>query len=149
MSYRTTNEFHHFEFFETHIGNLWVMDGVFHIVLDNVKILPENSCNRDIRKMRCNELELRIENPRILRVVREGYTLCDANGRMKEQIADEILTPEQYPKVWEVFLDAEVYSAEKQEQNYCFVVDASDERTYSLLIEGSGDAEQWERFLNL
>jgi len=149
MSFQTTNEFHHFEFDETHIGNIQVMDGVFHILLDNVRILPENSCNRDIRKMRCNELELRIENPKVLEIIREGYILRDADGNIRQQIPDETLEQEQYAKVWEEFLDAEVYSIEKQEQNYTFVVDAVDERTYTVRVEGSGDEEIWEKFLNL
>lgn len=149
MSYQTTNEFHHFEFDETHIGDIEVIGGVFHILLDNVKILPENSCNRDIRKMRCNELELRIEDPKVERVVREGYSLSDANGNPVKHIADEVLEPEHYADAWKVFLDAEVFSIEKQDGMYVFVVDATDERTYTVQVSGSGDAERWERFLNL
>jgi hypothetical protein len=149
MSFQTTNEFDHFEFEETHIGNIQVMDGVFHLLLDNVKILPENTCNRDIRKMRCNELELRLETPQIEEVVREGYTLYDANGNPKETVADEIVEPQSYTKVWEVFLDAEVYAITRQEEVYTFVVDATDERTYTVRVRSTMDAESWERFLNL
>lgn len=149
MSFQTTNEFQHFEFEETHIGDIQVMDGVFRILLDNVKIQPENSCNRDIRKMRCNELELRIENPTIQKVIREGYILRDADGKLREQIPDEVIEPEQFEEVWENFPDAEVYSAIRQEQLYTFVVDALDERTYTVCVQGDGDVESWERFLNL
>jgi hypothetical protein len=149
MGFQTTNEFEHFAFEETHIGNIQVMDGVFHILLDNVKILPENTCNRDIRKMRCNEMELRIEQPQIIEVIREGYALYDADGNPKENVEDEVLLPKDYPGVWEVFLDADVYEITRQEQTYTFVVDATDERTYTVRVRGSADVESWERFLNL
>jgi hypothetical protein len=149
MGYQTTNEFDHFAFEETHIGNIRVMDGIFHITLDNVKILPENTCNRDIRTMRCNGLELRIENPRIAEVVREGYTLCDADGHVKETVEDEVLAQQVYPEAWEVFFDAEVYAITRQEQEYTFVVDATDERSYTVRVRGTADVESWERFLNL
>ena len=43
------------------------------MTLSNVTILPENSCNRDIREMRANDLVLKIEEPVIRSLVREGY----------------------------------------------------------------------------
>ena len=56
MKYTTTNEFNQFEFEEAHISDIQIVEGRFYMLLDNVKILPDNSCNRDIRKMRTNEL---------------------------------------------------------------------------------------------
>jgi hypothetical protein len=149
MGFQTTNEFEYFEFDETHIGNIQVMDGLFHIILDNVKILPENTCNRDIRKMRCNEMELRLEHPQIIEVIREGYILSDADGNPKETVEDEVLKPQDYTEAWEVFLDADVYAITREEQEYTFVVDATDERTYTVLVRATADVESWERFLEL
>jgi hypothetical protein len=117
------------------------MDGLFHILLDNVKILPENTCNRDIRKMRCNEMELRLENPQIIEVIREGYTLSDADGNPRQTVEDEVLGPQDYTGAWEVFLDAEVYAITRQEQEYTFVVDATDERTYTVRVRATADVE--------
>ena len=54
MKYTTRNEFCNFEFSEVHIDDVKIQNGVFQMVLDDVKILPENSTNRDIRKMRAN-----------------------------------------------------------------------------------------------
>ena len=51
MKYTTTNEFEHFDFLEVHVNDIMFANGVFKIGLDDVKILLENSCNRDIRKM--------------------------------------------------------------------------------------------------
>jgi hypothetical protein len=149
MAYQTNNEFDNFEFTETHVDGIQVLDGIFHILLSNVKILPENSCNRDIRKMRCNSLELVIENPVIEEVIREGYKLLDADGGVKETVEDEVVAPGDYVGVWAAFSDAEVYDITRREREYSFVVDAADERTYTVRVSGSADTESWERFLEL
>jgi hypothetical protein len=54
-----------------------------------------------------------------------------------------------YVGVWEVFSDAEVYDITRQDQEYTFVVDATDERTYTVRVRGTSDSERWERFLEL
>ena len=52
MRYTTTDELEHFSFAEAYIADVQVTGGFFHMTLSNVTILPENSCNRDIREMR-------------------------------------------------------------------------------------------------
>ena len=49
MRYTTTDELEHFSFAEAYIADVQVTGGFFHMTLSNVMILPENSCNRDIR----------------------------------------------------------------------------------------------------
>ena len=63
MKYTTTDELEHFSFAEAYIADVQVTGGFFHMTLSNVTILPENSCNRDIREMRANDLVLKIEEP--------------------------------------------------------------------------------------
>ena len=63
MKYTTTDELEHFSFTETYIADVQVTGGFFHMTLSNVTILPENSCNRDIREMRANDLVLKIKDP--------------------------------------------------------------------------------------
>jgi hypothetical protein len=94
-------------------------------------------------------MEFRVENPQIVEVCREGYTLYDANDNPKETVPDEVLEPQVYTEAWAVFLDADVYSITRQEQVYTFVIDATDERTYTVRVRGTADVESWERFLNL
>ena len=73
MKYHTINELDHFCFKEAYIAQICAVNGMFEIVFDNVTILPENSCNRDIREMRANELVLKISEPKIEALVEEGY----------------------------------------------------------------------------
>jgi hypothetical protein len=42
-----------------------------------------------------------------------------------------------------------VYSAEKKDSTYIFVVDAVNEHTYELRVSGSGDVQEWDKFLNI
>ena len=85
MKYKTTNDLAGFDFTEAYIGEIRAMSDTFTIGLDNVKILPENTKNRDIRKMRTNELVLKIRDAKIVDFVEEGYKVYDANGNLKEK----------------------------------------------------------------
>lgn len=72
--YSTINEVNHFEFGEAVVGDIQLTERMFHLVLDNVKICPENSCNRDIRMMRTNELYLRFQMQKSFRLLRKDTT---------------------------------------------------------------------------
>ena len=155
MKYTTTNEFNQFEFEEAHISDIQIVEGRFFMLLDNVKILPDNSCNRDIRKMRANELFLKVTNGSMVSLIEEGYRLYDANGKLTREIEDREVSAEEYKVITDAFIDGMVYEIEKSvtEENgqmqYRFVIDAANERTYTMIVLGDGDLEEWDRFLNL
>ena len=73
MKYYTENELQNFRFEGAYIAETCAVKGIFEMILDNVTILPQNSCNRDIREMRANELKLKIREPEIMAFVEEGY----------------------------------------------------------------------------
>ena len=62
MNFRTVDEFENFDFNEAHIGGIEVKSGHVFLYLDNVMISAKNSCNRDIREMRTNELILKLQD---------------------------------------------------------------------------------------
>ena len=149
MKYTTTNEFDHFDFLEVHVNDIMFANGVFKIGLDDVKILPENSCNRDIRKMRTNGLILSLSDAEILSFVEEGYRSYDADGNLKKTEDDVPVDEQEYKTVFEYFTDAYAYNIEKKDDEYTFVIDGTNERTYSIIVKASGDAQEWDKFLNL
>jgi hypothetical protein len=149
MKYHTTNEFEHFEFHEVHISDVQAVNGFFHIVLDDVTILPENSCNRDIRKMRANGLTLKIADGRVERLTEEGCKIYDADGKFQNETEDRVVGEAEYSDIFAAFPDGYAFSIEKQEETYVFVVDATNEHTYELRVRGSGDDEAWDKFLNM
>jgi hypothetical protein len=149
MKYHTTNEFEHFEFQEVHISDVQAANGFFHLVLDDVIILPENSCNRDIRKMRANGLVLKIADSRIESLIEEGYKTYDADGKLQGETSDRTVDDTEYSDIFAAFPEGYVYSAEKKDSTYIFVVDAVNEHTYELRVSGSGDVQEWDKFLNI
>lgn len=149
MKYKTTDEWKNFSFAEAYIGDIQATNGFFHMELDNVTILPENSCNRDIRKMRTNGLLLKLEDFAITSLIEEGYKVFDANGNPMKEVEDVVIAEKDYFSVMKELVEGVIYSLEKEENTYVFSIDAANERTYTLEVKASHDIEEWERFLNL
>ncbi|MEE1304916.1 MAG: hypothetical protein U0K68_07180 [Agathobacter sp.] len=149
MKYTTRNEFCNFEFSEVHIDDVKFQNGVFQMILDDVKILPENSTNRDIRKMRANGLVLTIEDAQINSFVEEGYKTYDANGNLLREDPDVELDEQQYRDIYEFFIDSYAYLIAQNEDEYTFVIDGTNERTYTIIVQGSGDVEEWDKYLQI
>ena len=148
MKYKTTNELAGFDFTEAYIGEIRAMSDTFTIGLDNVKILPENTKNRDIRKMRTNELVLKIRDAKIVDFVEEGYKVYDANGNLKEKKEDRVLAADAYTEEFKKLIGCVIYTLKKEGDIYEISIDTED-HTYLLRVSGTEDTEEWERFLNL
>ena len=95
MGYRTVDEWENFEFQDADIGQIHMQNGHLYLELGYVTILPDNSCNRDIRKMGTNELTLQLQQVEIDRIVEEGYKIYDADGNFTKSVEDQELTPEE------------------------------------------------------
>ena len=147
--YSTINEVNHFEFGEAVVGDIQLTERMFHLVLDNVKICPENSCNRDIRMMRTNELLFKISDAEIISLVEEGYNEYDADGNLKHTYPDEEVEKAKYDEVAQVLLEGTIYELTLQSGVYTFIIDGTNDRTYALKVTGSGDTQEWNRFLEV
>lgn len=148
MKYKTTNELEHFEFRDACIAEMRAANGVFSMILDNVTILPENSCNRDIRRMRTNQLLFRISEAAIENFVEEGYRVYDADGNIMRREEDRPVEPEQYGDVFRELEGCVLYAVEKKNSVYEISIDTED-HTFFLRVAGESDTEEWERFMNL
>lgn len=147
MNYKTTNELLNFNFSEAVIGDIQAVSGFFHVVFDNVTIMPDNSCNRDIREMRANELVFKIENPEIKSFIKEGYKIYNADGKLMNQYEDTIIAEADYASTLKDLIEGIVYSLEKVNDVYIFTID-TEESTYVLSVAGTTDTQEWDRFLN-
>ena len=150
MKYFTSNELEHFSFSEAYIAAIQKINGYFQLTLDNVTILPDNSCNRDIREMRTNGLNLKIQDGKINLLIQEGYKVYNPDGILVKEYEDKLIEQEEYNHVLKAMEDGAscIYALKKEEYVYTFVIDASDERTYILRVTGAGDIEEWDRFLS-
>ncbi len=148
MGYFTQNELHTFDFSEAHISEIRFGLGTFYMLADNVKILEQNSCNRDVRTMRTNGLTFRIMDPQIISVVEEGCKIYNADGVLQREVPDRIVTAEEYADLCKELEEAVVYKLEKTDDIYRIFIDG-EEHAYSFEMKGSGDSEEWNRFMNL
>ena len=153
MGYRTVDEWENFEFQDADIGQIHMENGHLYLELGYVTILPDNSCNRDIRKMGTNELTLQLQHVQIERIVEEGYKLYDADGNFTRSVEDKELTPEEYPNWMEDMAGGAVYQILRKTvegelpYEYEIYLDAN-ERTYLAKVCAKHDVEVWERFMN-
>ena len=73
----------------------------------------------------------------------------DADGNLKHTYEDVTVKPEQYKEKEEVLIGGTIYELQMENGVYSFVIDGTDERTYTLKIAADGDEELWNRFLEL
>lgn len=149
--YSTNNELGHFDFTDSYLAEIRTGVGV-SVVIDNVKILPDNSCNRDIRTMRCNQLEIKLENGKMLALIQEGNKVYDANGSLMREELDEVVDPKEYKEVFESLYGCEVFVIDRKETDlgYEYRMEiGGDEHLYTFVATGEGDQENWDRFLNV
>ena len=97
--------------------------------------------------MRANELVLKISEPKIEALVEEGYKVYDANGNLKQKNEDITIAPEAYADKFKELEGCEVYSIEQENGNYVISIDTED-HTFLFRVSGSGDTQEWDRFLN-
>lgn len=150
MKYRTVNGLGSFGFMEAYISDIQKIHGGLRFTLDNVTIYPDNPKNHDIREMRANGLDFIIQDGEVQEFIEEGYKVYDADGNLTGQYEDKPVAEDSYNDMLRSFTDGEscIYSLEKIGNVYRFEIDASSGRTYCLSVTGTGDAQEWDRFLN-
>lgn len=148
MGFYTENEVETFDFGEAHISEIRFGLGPFYMLVDNVKILEQNSCNRDVRTMRTNGLTFRIIDPQIVAVTEEGCKIYNADGVLQKEVPDRTVSPEEYANLCKELEEAVIYKLEKAGDSYRISIDG-EEHAYTMEIKGSGDSEEWDRFMNL
>ncbi|MCI5586271.1 MAG: subtilin biosynthesis sensor protein SpaK [Lachnospiraceae bacterium] len=147
MGYRTVDEFDGFDFKDAHITSMERRNGHFIAVLDDVKILPSNSCNRDIREMRTNELVLKLNDAVVEEFILEGCKIYDADGVLQEAREDTTVESSEYDKTLKEMEDRYIYEITKENDIYTIYIDG-DEDSYMIKVKASHDTQEWEKFLS-
>lgn len=147
MKYHTMDELGHFKFGEAVVAAVRIHPGCFYLELDNVTILPDNSCNRDIREMRANGLCLKLQEGEILSFVREAYRIYDADGNLIQVEEDEQIDVKQDTGALGRLENATVFEITQQGMIYRMELDV-EEYTYRIDVQAAHDIEEWDRFLN-
>lgn len=147
MAYHTVDELEHFNFSGSQILEIREYRDQLIFELSYVTILPENSCNRDVREMGARELILKLHHVTDLEVTLEGYKVFDAEGNLKEKYEDEIIEKKDFSTAFEALQGSSVYGLTREGKLYTFYLD-TEERTYLLAVTAEGNSQDWERFMN-
>ena len=87
--------------------------------------------------MRANDLVLKIKEPVIRSLVREGYKVYDANGALLRTCEDEVIDQAAWNETIRSFADGTLYALKQDGENYVFEIDAPDEEEYVLAVSGT------------
>ncbi len=147
MNYRTVDELDHFKYGDAQVVEIQQSNGHLNLVLDGVTILSDNSCNRDIREMGCNDLHIKLQEIQNLVIIEEGYTSYNADGVLQDKIEDCVLEVSAYEELFQELVEGYVYSFEKKDAQYEISIDG-EERTYTIQVQATHDVEEWNRFIN-
>ena len=145
--YHTVDELETFDFSQAQIFEIREYRDQIIFELGYVTIHGTNSCNRDIRDMGTNALQLKLTGVGERTLTLEGYRLFDADGNPKGGCEDEVIAEENLKKAYQNLQESTIYSLEKKDGVYSFYLD-TEERTYSFVIKAEHDAQEWERFMN-
>lgn len=153
MNFRTVDEFENFDFDEAHISGIENRGGHVFLMLDNVMIKANNSCNRDIREMRTNDLVLKLQDGKITSFIKEGVKVYNADGVFQREIPDEIIPIEKYQETFDMLIDKYMLEVivkrdeSSGENTYEFEIEY-EEFSYLLVVKAAHDTEEWDRFMN-
>ena len=153
MNFRTVDEFEKFNFDEAHISGIEIKSGHVFLYLDNVMIAADNSCNRDIREMRTNDLVLKLQDGVVTSFVKEGVKVYNADGVFQREIPDEIIPVDKYQETFDLLADKYMLEATVKrdeiagENVYEFEIEY-EEFSYLLVVKVNHDTQEWDRFMN-
>ena len=105
MGYRTVDEWGSFEFQNADVEAIRKERGHWYLELGYVTILPDNSCNRDIRKMGTNELTLQLQHVQVDEILEEGFKLYDADGNLRRVWTTGCFFPKSTMRGWRIWLE--------------------------------------------
>ncbi|WP_022748988.1 hypothetical protein [Lachnobacterium bovis] len=148
MKFTTENELQNFDFKDAYISDIRFSLDNFMLYLDNVKILPSNSTNRDIRTMRTNNLILTLEKATITSFINEGYKVYNADGKLLKTVNDSLIPEENYKQAVNELISCTINNIEQTDDKYTISIDTED-HTYLLTLTSQRNLEDWNKYFNL
>ena len=147
MKYKSTNALSEFSFQESSIASMELHLGSFLLDLDNVTILSTNSHNRDIQDMRANNVTVTFTNASIEQITSEGYKVYDADGNLTDNVADEIISEDNYAEVFKELAGSFLYSIEEIDAQNCKINIDTEFHTYFIKLKYNTSYVEWDHFL--
>lgn len=150
MSFTTKNEISTFDFSQSAVSEIQMLDQRVVIKVIDVIISKDNSQNTEYRSMATDDLILELLQVEKVRVIRDGYTIYNMDDSIREQQPDVELSQEEYMKLLPELKGCPIDKIEKKEEDYYMYID-TDQQTegYTFQVTAQEDRQEWERFRNL
>ncbi len=148
MRFQSVNELEHFDFSEAVLQKCTREMNRVEITLDNVKILPEHTLNRDIVTKRTNDFLLTFHNVSSWSLVEEGYTLYDADLNPYKKVEDRIVAEKDI--AYDLSLMEECYMDSLEDDNKkCQLTWVVQDHTWRLELTYDQSKQEWEHWISL
>ena len=131
--FQTKDELEHFDFEDAVLEEVECACGRVKVMIDNVKILPDNSMNRDIR---------------LAQLVEEGYKVYDADGNLRQTYEDRAMSEQEIQEGLRELSGLTVYEINKADGMYSIVVEGED-HSFRLEIAADHEIAGWDKFLTV
>lgn len=146
--FQTKDELERFDFEDAVLEEVECACGRVKVMIDNVKILPDNSMNRDIRTMRANQMEITFVEGSLAQLVEEGYKVYDADGNLRQTYEDRAMSEQEIQEGLRELSGLTVYEINKADGMYSIVVEGED-HSFRLEIAADHEIAGWDKFLTV
>lgn len=156
MRYRSINELDKFDFKDTVVHKLQILENKFVAELEAVIVQPDNSQNTNYTKSYAGELIMTLQGAKLQKTIKEGYKYYDANDVLKEIVPDTTVEEKQLELLLKDIDGAYLWAVVpvKAEENttghflYQLGIDTDEENTYWIQVEFDEAILVWDRYMN-
>ena len=161
MRFQSINEIEKFSFDDCEIQKFEVQENQIYMELEALIVRPQNSQNTNYTESYAGTTYVRLQEGRLVSVVKEGYRYYDANDCLISEVPDEMLSAAEIEKMIKRLKGALLFDMEKQkeENGVCTYsmrlefpnqeeYDDTVTESYELIVEFKQAIFEWDFYLN-
>lgn len=161
MRFQSINEIEKFSFEDCEIQKFEVQEKQIYMELEALIVRPQNSQNTNYTESYAGTTYVRLQEGRLLSVVKEGYRYYDANDCLISEVPDEVLSAAKTEKLIKRLKGALLFDMEKQkeENGVCTYsmrlefpnqeeYDDTVTESYELIVEFTQAIFEWDFYMN-
>lgn len=161
MRFQSINEIEKFSFEDCEIQKFEVQEKQIYMELEALIVRPQNSQNTNYTESYAGTTYVRLQEGRLLSVVKEGYRYYDANDCLISEVPDEMLSAAEIEKMIKRLKGALLFVMEKQkeENGVCTYsmrlefpnqeeYDDTVTESYELIVEFKQAIFEWDFYMN-
>lgn len=161
MRFQSMNEIEKFSFEDCEIQKFEVQDNQIYMELEALIVRPQNSQNTNYTESYAGTTYVRLQEGRLLSVVKEGYRYYDANDCLISEVPDEVISEEETAKLIKRLKGSLLFEMEKQKEEngvstYSMRLEFPNKEeyddtvteSYELIVEFTQAIFEWDFYMN-